>query len=111
MAGLLQPILTALAVHFKTAQSAGAPTHDRFAQDLTAREMTVLSVLIEGLTAEAMSRRLGISPRTAGKHLEHIYRRLDVCDRLMAVQRAHELGLITASPDNSQAGQPNQDAP
>lgn len=56
--------------------------------------MTVLSVLSEGLTAEAISRRLGISPRTAGKHLEHIYRKLDVCDRLMAVNRARELGLI-----------------
>lgn len=95
LAGLLQPILTALAVHFTTTQSAAGASQDGSAQGLTAREMTVLSVLTEGLTADAMSRRLGISPRTAGRHLEHIYRKLDVCDRLMAVNRARELGLLT----------------
>jgi ATP/maltotriose-dependent transcriptional regulator MalT len=111
LAELLHPVLTALAVHFKTAESAGGHPVDGPVEDLTAREMTVLSLLTEGLTAEALGRRLRISPRTAGKHLEHIYRKLDVCDRLMAVQRARELGLITASPDSSQAGQPNQHAP
>ncbi len=100
MATLLHPILTALTVHFKIAQSGRGAVLDGSAQGLTAREMTVLSLLTEGLTAEALGRRLGISPRTAGKHLEHIYRKLDVCDRLMAVQRAHELGLPTAPPDN-----------
>ena len=57
--------------------------------------MTILTLLSQGLTAEGLARRLSISPRTVGKHLEHIYRKLDVCDRLMAVQTAHELGLLT----------------
>lgn len=111
LAKLLHPILTALAVHFKTAQSAGGHTVDGSAQDLTAREMTVLSLLSEGLTADALGRRLGISPRTAGKHLEHIYRKLDVCDRLVAVQRARELGLTTASPNDFHVGQSNRHGP
>lgn len=51
-------------------------------------------LLTEGPTAEALGRRLGISPRIAGKHLENIYRKLEVCDRLMAVRRAYELGLL-----------------
>lgn len=98
LARVLHPVLTSLAVHFKTAQSADGHTVDGSAQDLTAREMTVLSLLTEGLTAEALGRRLGISPRTAGKHLEHIYRKLDVCDRLMAVQRGRELSLTAQPP-------------
>jgi DNA-binding CsgD family transcriptional regulator len=111
LAKLLHPILTSLTVHFQAAQSACEHTQDGSAQDLTAREMTVLSLLSEGLTADALGRRLGISPRTAGKHLEHIYRKLDVCDRLMAVQRARDLGLPTTLPDNFQVGQPKQHAP
>ena len=111
LAKLLHPILTSLAVHFEAAHSAGGPTLDGSAQDLTAREMAVLSLLTEGLTAEALGRRLGISPRTAGKHLEHIYRKLDVCDRLMAVQRARECGLTLESPDVLHVGRSSQHAP
>jgi ATP/maltotriose-dependent transcriptional regulator MalT len=65
---------------------------------LTCRELTILTLLSEGLTAEALARRLSISARTAGKHLEHIYRKLDVCDRLTAVQTAYELGVLKQRP-------------
>jgi DNA-binding CsgD family transcriptional regulator len=61
---------------------------------LTGRELAVLRLLCAGLTAEAMARRLGTSPRTVHKHLEHLYRKLGVRDRLMAVQRARECGLL-----------------
>jgi DNA-binding CsgD family transcriptional regulator len=60
---------------------------------LTARELAVVRLLARGLTAEAMARRLGCSPRTVQKHLERLYRKLDVGDRLMAVERAREHGL------------------
>jgi len=95
LARLLQPILTGIALHFGIAQSNSAANLDGSAHDLTSREMTILTLLSQGLTAEGLARRLSISPRTVGKHLEHIYRKLDVCDRLMAVQTAHELGLLT----------------
>jgi DNA-binding CsgD family transcriptional regulator len=98
LARVLQPILTGLALHFETVHSSSGPKLDGGARDLTSREMSILALLREGLTAEAVARRLNISPRTAQKHLEHIYRKLDVGDRLMAVQRAYELEVLTPSP-------------
>lgn len=71
------------------------------AHGLTLREMSILTLLSKGLTADDLARRLGISPRTPGKHLEHMYRKLDVHDRLMAVQRAYEPGLLTPRPTNT----------
>jgi DNA-binding CsgD family transcriptional regulator len=100
LARVLQPILTGIALHFEIAHSNSGAMPDGSAQDLTSREMTILTLLREGLTAEAQARRLNISPRTAEKHLEHIYRKLDVGDRLMAVQRAYELGVLTPTPPN-----------
>jgi DNA-binding CsgD family transcriptional regulator len=62
--------------------------------ELTGREQAVMGLLAQGCTAEAIGRRLGSSPRTVHKHLEHLYRKLEVRDRLMAVQRGRELGLL-----------------
>ncbi|WP_138760610.1 helix-turn-helix transcriptional regulator [Modestobacter altitudinis] len=61
---------------------------------LTERELAVLTLLGDGLTADAIARRLRTSPRTVHKHLEHLYRKLGVRDRLMAVQRARDAGIL-----------------
>ncbi|MCZ2860736.1 helix-turn-helix transcriptional regulator [Blastococcus sp. VKM Ac-2987] len=61
---------------------------------LTEREYAVLRLLGAGLTAQSIARRLHTSPRTVHKHLEHLYRKLGVRDRLVAVQRAREAGLL-----------------
>lgn len=61
---------------------------------LTAREITVLRLLANGLTAESMARRLGVSKRTVHKHLEHLYAKLEESDRLSAVLHAERLGII-----------------
>ncbi|PVZ52590.1 hypothetical protein C9424_19800 [Arthrobacter sp. H-02-3] len=111
LARLLQPILTLLALHFGIAQSNSGASLDGSAHDLTAREMTIVTLLSQGLTAEGLARRLSISPRTVGKHLEHIYRKLDVRDRLMAVQTAHELGLLTATAANFRFNDTEHDRP
>ncbi|WP_336026754.1 helix-turn-helix transcriptional regulator [Geodermatophilus sp. FMUSA9-8] len=63
---------------------------------LTDREFAVLRLLGAGLTAQAIAHRLHTSPRTVHKHLEHLYRKLGVRDRLMAVQRARDAGLLAA---------------
>ncbi|MBW4718457.1 helix-turn-helix transcriptional regulator [Saccharothrix obliqua] len=62
---------------------------------LTEREHMVLTVLAEGLTADAIARRMDISPRTVHRHLQHLYRKLGTTDRLSAVLRAQSLGLLT----------------
>ena len=61
---------------------------------LTGRELTVLALLAEGLTAAAIGRRLVISPRTVHKHLEHVYAKLGTADRLTTVLRAQHAGLL-----------------
>ena len=61
---------------------------------LTPRELVVLGLAAEGLTAAAIGRRLVIAEKTAEKHLEHIYGKLNVNSRLTAVQRARRIGLI-----------------
>lgn len=90
LAVALQPILTGLYHQITWAsetQLADAP-------GLTQRELAILGLLGQGLTATSLGHRFNISPRTAQKHLEHIYRKLDVGDRLMAVQKAARLGLL-----------------
>ncbi|MFC8292133.1 response regulator transcription factor [Streptomyces sp. NPDC057242] len=69
---------------------------------LTPRELNVLHLLATGLPADAMARRLGISPRTVHKHLHALYRKLGVADRLGAVLRAQDAGLL-AAPDDAVA--------
>jgi DNA-binding CsgD family transcriptional regulator len=61
---------------------------------LTLREQDVLTQLAAGATARAIANRLRLSPRTVCKHLEHIYAKLGVSDRLSAVSQAHALGLL-----------------
>ncbi|HKS00500.1 MAG TPA: LuxR C-terminal-related transcriptional regulator [Arthrobacter sp.] len=101
LACLVQPILTGLARHLELASNGVDATAQSFACRLTVREMAILTLLSNGLTAQSLARRLGISPRTAAKHLENIYRKLDVADRLMAVRRAYEVGLLAPPAGNS----------
>lgn len=55
---------------------------------LTSRENEVFYLLTRACTADSISRKLSISPATVRKHLEHIYRKLGVTDRLAAVNWA-----------------------
>lgn len=52
---------------------------------LTEREKEILAALADGHTAHAIARRLTISERTVHKHLEHLYAKIGVHDRLEAV--------------------------
>jgi DNA-binding CsgD family transcriptional regulator len=65
---------------------------------LTSRELEVLALLADGLTAHAIASRLRVSPATVRKHLEHIYAKLGRRDRLQAVTYARETGLLTQRP-------------
>jgi len=62
--------------------------------ELTQRESEVLVLMAAGLTTPAIAGQLGISPETAKDHLQNVYRKLDVRDRVSAVRRAEELGLV-----------------
>ena len=63
---------------------------------LTPRELSVLGLLADGLTAAAAARRLLVAERTLRKHVERVYAKLGVSDRVSAVLRAQRLGLLGA---------------
>lgn len=62
---------------------------------LTERELMVLGVASEGLTAREIGRRLGVRERTVTTHLNHIYRKLDASGRVSAISAAQRLGMLT----------------
>jgi ATP/maltotriose-dependent transcriptional regulator MalT len=66
------------------------------ATTLTVRELTVLGLVAEGLTAAATARRLAVTEHTVHKHLQNSYRKLGVRDRLGAVLRAQQMGVLQA---------------
>jgi DNA-binding CsgD family transcriptional regulator len=95
LAALVLPALAALVRQQRVLRDVPAEQYDgAYSIRLTRRELAVLRLLGEGLTAQAIARRLRTSPRTVHKHLEHLYRKLGVRDRLMAVQRARNAGLL-----------------
>ena len=68
---------------------------------LTAREVAVLALVADGHTAGAVARRLLIGERTVHKHLQHLYGKLGVTDRLSAVLAAQRLGVPPPPPDRN----------
>ena len=65
------------------------------ADDLTDREREVLALLVEGCTNRQISDRLGITPNTVKKHVDHILQKLAVSNRAGAVAVALRDGLRT----------------
>jgi DNA-binding NarL/FixJ family response regulator len=54
----------------------------------------VLQLLARGLSNRAIAERLVISPKTAGKHVEHIYTKIDASSRAAAGMFAMQHGLL-----------------
>jgi DNA-binding NarL/FixJ family response regulator len=63
-------------------------------EQLTEREMEVLSLTAKGYTNKAIGVQLGISDRTVQGHLAHIFSKLQAGSRTEAVMRAVSLGWI-----------------
>ena len=66
-------------------------------EDLTDRELEVLSLAARGFTNKAIGIQLGISDRTVQGHLAHIFDKLQASSRTEAVMRAVSLGWISQS--------------
>jgi DNA-binding NarL/FixJ family response regulator len=64
---------------------------------LTERELEVLSVATEGLTARQIGHRLGVRERTVTTHLGRIYRKLGAGSRVGAIAVAAQSGLVSVS--------------
>jgi ATP/maltotriose-dependent transcriptional regulator MalT len=61
---------------------------------LTPRELEILRQLAQGYTNRQIATLLFLSPKTVGVHVERIFRKLDVHDRVTAATKAHRLGLV-----------------
>ena len=61
---------------------------------LTSREIEVLEQLSKGLKYNAIAENLFLSPGTIRKHVENIYTKLQVHNKLEAIQKAKNNKLI-----------------
>ncbi len=64
---------------------------------LTKRELEILSLIVEGHSSKQVADMLFVSKRTVDFHLDNIYEKLQVTNRMQAMQRASRLGLLQLS--------------
>jgi PAS domain S-box-containing protein len=69
------------------------------ANQITAREMEILRLVVDGLTNQQIAARLHLSAGTVRNRLGLLFPKLDVINRAQAAARAVELGLV--NPDGS----------
>lgn len=63
-------------------------------EELTDRELEVLSLVAQGYTNKAIGVQLGISDRTVQGHLAKVFGKLQASSRTEAVMRAVSSGLL-----------------
>jgi len=56
-------------------------------QMLTKREKEVLALLAKGFTRNEIANKLFVSPETIKKHLQNIYKKLKVKNKMQAVNK------------------------
>jgi DNA-binding CsgD family transcriptional regulator len=84
VATMLLPTLIALS-YLREPRLPSAEASCELREALTPRELAVLELVATGAPALAVGRALGITESTVRKHLEHVYAKLGVHDRLTAV--------------------------
>jgi LuxR family maltose regulon positive regulatory protein len=75
-------------------ESASSPGMDALVEPLTEREMDVLRLIVAGLSNPDIAEELFIAVSTVKSHVNHIYGKLGVENRIQAVERARTLGLV-----------------
>jgi DNA-binding NarL/FixJ family response regulator len=68
-------------------------------EQLTERELDVLTLLVEGATNEEIGSRLFVTEKTVKTHLSAIFRKLAVSNRTQAATKAIREGLIIEAPE------------
>ena len=63
-------------------------------EPLSERELQVLQLMVEGASNQQIAQKLVIVVDTVKRHVSHIYAKLGVSNRVQAIRRARELGLL-----------------
>lgn len=61
--------------------------------ELTGREREILDLVAHGMTNQAITDQLVVSPKTVRNHISNIFSKLQVADRAEAIVRAREAGM------------------
>ena len=85
----LQDVLRSL----EQAESA-KETPEELVEPLTAREMDILKLMVEGLTNQAIGEVLGLSAGTVKGYAQTVMHKLNTTDRTQAAVKAIRLGLV-----------------
>jgi DNA-binding NarL/FixJ family response regulator len=67
---------------------------EKIRESLTARELEILELLVQGQSNQEIARILSVSLSTVKTHIQHIIAKLEVSDRTQAAVRAIRLGLF-----------------
>jgi DNA-binding NarL/FixJ family response regulator len=78
----------------RAASAGAAPTGDALPDDLTAREVEVLTLIGEGLSNRELAHRLFVSEATVKTHVNNLFAKTGVRDRAQAVGYAYRHGLV-----------------
>jgi DNA-binding NarL/FixJ family response regulator len=71
-----------------------APSASGWPAELTDREVEVLRLIARGRSNREVAERLVISPKTVGRHVENLYRKIGVSSRAAAAVFAMEHRLL-----------------
>ncbi|NOK32080.1 response regulator transcription factor [Corallococcus exercitus] len=75
--------------------TADASAHEPLLKPLSDREREILQLIAKGVSNSEAARLLSLSKATIRTHLEHIYRKLEVTNRVEAVTEGIRKGLIS----------------
>jgi len=74
--------------------SLATPAMNALVEPLTEREIDVLRLIVAGLSNADIAAELVVAVSTVKSHVNHIYGKLGVENRIQAAERARTLGLI-----------------
>lgn len=98
---VIQPNLARrLLKHFRIGEEPGAPaapaqTEEPELKPLSDREKEILQLIAKGVSNSEAAKLLNLSKATIRTHLEHIYKKLEVTNRVEAVTEGIRKGLIS----------------